>query len=134
MLEIDDKTRQLTRQLSSLGIKTNEDTVDIEESKEWDPLCDCKIYFAGQEMSPRLWRCKRHGRQGFSQITNLIKQISVKRNITYEDAYDLAEQYLKELNSGGRGIYSCEDHFYNDLKKKYFDDNIFVKMINFVKG
>jgi hypothetical protein len=112
-------------------VSTHSVNVDLDKSEE---PCECQGMFIVQEMAPRLWFCKKHGRTGFNYITDIIRIAQSKANekakyfrFTFDELWDVAQGFriMKRIQYENNGkTYYDEEYFEKDLKK------FFQKLLN----
>ena len=70
-------------------------------------------------MSPRMMLCPECGKKNaFMGIHIILEEFSRRKNIPYEQAWDIGYDFLKQKQEEAKlagGIYFDEDDFYDDL-------------------
>jgi hypothetical protein len=115
------KTTNMINSVVPGFVSTQNVAIDLEDNE----FCECKSMFMVQEMAPRLWWCQKHGRSGFSNILDVIKETVENQNkkagyfqYSFDKLWDIAKGLLETLYIKEK-IYFCEDHFEEDLRKHF---------------
>jgi|SRR3990167_7396305 len=116
MLIINDVNKTTAKlAMCGLNVETKYVPLDIENVN-----CICKGMFIMQEMCTRLWECNVHGKTGFGYVIRIVKELVESKNISFDNAWDLSNNYLRELYDRRKnGQYYNDENFDRDLKRKF---------------
>lgn len=88
-------------------------------------FCICRMMVNSGDMAPRLWICEIHGKTGVMLIMGIINDIAVKKGLSRNNAWDLAENFRQSKISSCKlenKIYFDEDYFEDDLRSEFLND------------
>ena len=77
------------------------------------------------DMAPRLWICEVHGKTGMMSPMGIINDIAIKKGLSRNGAWDLAENFCQSKISSYKlenKIYFDEDYFEDDLISEFLND------------
>ena len=109
--------------LEKLKFEAKERALEEEIKRNPQHCPSCSYWQYGGDMSSALFHCPFcNTKQAKSDIKKLIQNKANQDGITYEEAWDLANDFLnqKNIEYGKKGtIYFDEDHFFCDLHKHF---------------